>query len=121
MLAFFWLQAQSHNPTVHELVLSPWNCAAGLEGDYWGCPFAPRLVLLECSLQGYHMFMVMVTESTRLPAFPQAAGRVLLQPPEAILTCLQLPPIAQVDLGVIGATCPLSAAGTMKGSTASTA
>lgn len=73
MLAFFFL-LQTHSKAIQIItwVLSPWNCTEeSLERDYWGCPFAPTLVLLHSSLQGHSMFMVMVAGSNQATSLVQ--------------------------------------------------
>lgn len=77
MLAFFDYKHRAKAIQFMNLVLSPWNCTEGMEGDYWGCPFAPRLVLLHSSLQGHHTFMVMAAECSQATSFSSSCWQGL--------------------------------------------
>lgn len=76
--AFFWLQTQSQSHTVYVFGPKPMELhRKGLKGDYWGCPFAPSLVLLHCSLQGHHTFTVMAAECNQATRFSSSCQQGL--------------------------------------------
>lgn len=92
MLAFFGCKHRAKAIQFTNLVLSPWNCTEeGLEGDYWGCPFAPRLVLLHLSLQGHRTFMVAVAECNQDTSFSSSCWQGLAAASGGCLNLLTAP------------------------------